>query len=278
MTTNRSPFGDDHRDAAGAGEYVSVSHGDTMRFRLLAVGRVYINDRFDNKPECTELRVRLLHMDAAESARDRNPGEYTWDPISKNIDGMIKLSDRLDKEHGRAGVIHDVDIEVTVTKHKSPSSQYYYHKHEYKALGQPQRQAFGNDQRAAAGTNAADESDDLPRGPFIGEAKTYEQATAIGRKLYAQAKADGKNPAAIIVAVARRKLAIFGQWMDAATSQDDVNAAWEGLQPHLGGVDAETKSLMEARHNTAKNAKPTSDDPFDIAMGVKDDDPFANQF
>ena len=125
-----SHFSKEDRDKArqkgGAEDFVKVTDGEAMQFRLTKIGRVRMAEDAPNGPfECFPFEVKVeWHKDAR--GNKTVPAGWRWEPAAEKVEGLIEIADRLEGITGSPDTIFERDILLEVTSGKSKNGRTFF--------------------------------------------------------------------------------------------------------------------------------------------------------
>lgn len=116
---------DKARPKGGAEDFVKVTAGDVMQFRVTKVGRVRMAEDAPNGPfECFPFEVDVRWIDDGRGRRDCEG--FRWEPAADKMEGLIEIADKLEELTGNPKALHDHDLIVRVTKEKSRKGNWFF--------------------------------------------------------------------------------------------------------------------------------------------------------
>ena len=252
-----------HRAGATRGNYVKVTAGESMQFRVLGVHPIREVDGGQNGPyDCSPHDVAVAwHKDARGSVtypKGEGDKPLSWEPASEKIDGLIKLADQLSRATGNDRELMNHDVIVEVVQEQNPKNKRWFHVYQYRlagpmpAAGQaprtPAAPAAVAPPPAPGGVPAAA----VPTSNIVatltaafGQQTTLEGLEAEARRQWPQVQAS-KATAEVTRAFNARKLAIAGGELARAPTQADLDAAWGRLAPKFERNPADLQTLTEA--------------------------------
>lgn len=164
-----SHFDKETRDKArqkGAPEdFVKVTAGESMQFRVTKIGKVRNVPDAPNGPfDCLPFEVEVRwHKDY--NGRRSEPEGFRWEPAADKCEGLIDIADRLESLTGNPDAIFEHDLIVNVTTGRSKAGR-TFHSYDFEKVGPwPERGASSSSSPAPARTSTPAASSPASSGP-----------------------------------------------------------------------------------------------------------------
>lgn len=255
----------DHGDAA---DFISITAGESMQFRLLKVGEVRTVNGQNGEWQCLPMEIDCRWKSDSNNVRSQPTG-YRWEPPADKAAGLIAIHDKLVEQTGNQTEICNHDVLVRVTSRVNPRTRRTFHVYEYELVA--------GGAAAPAPAAPAQPAPSRPGGPAsavdqlraqLNDCADMDELKSVTYALWPQIKAENASAVATgvvrdaRVAIAKR---IFDRCRDAVSLQaayDPIHAAVQSDPAALTKID-DAYRAAEAKFNAPGYPAGTSADPFE---------------